>query len=40
VSTAVRGRPAVLLVDDIEANLVALEAQLASLDCDIVRATS
>ncbi len=33
-------RPAVLLVDDVEANLVALEAQLASLDCDIVRAGS
>ena len=34
------GRPAILIVDDVEANLVALEAQLASLDCDIVRARS
>jgi two-component system sensor histidine kinase/response regulator len=33
-------RPAVLIVDDVEANLVALEAQLSSLDCDIVRARS
>ena len=36
----VEPRPGVLIVDDIEANLVALEAQLASLDCDIVRARS
>jgi two-component system, sensor histidine kinase and response regulator len=33
-------RPTVLLVDDIDANLVALEAILASLDCDLVRASS
>ena len=33
-------RPAVLIVDDVEANLVALEAQLANLPCDIVRARS
>jgi hypothetical protein len=33
-------RPAVLIVDDVEANLVALEAQLANLDCEIVRARS
>src|SRR5687768_6163621 len=33
-------RPAVLVVDDVPANLVALEAQLADLDCDIVRARS
>src|SRR5438067_1418566 len=29
-------RPAILLVDDVEANLVALEAQLANLGCDLV----
>jgi signal transduction histidine kinase len=28
------------LVDDVEANLIALEAQLCSLDCDLVRASS
>jgi signal transduction histidine kinase len=33
-------RPTVLLVDDVEANLIALEAQLGSLDCDLVRAAS
>jgi two-component system, sensor histidine kinase and response regulator len=33
-------RPAVLLVDDIEANLLALEGQLSSLGCEIVRARS
>jgi two-component system sensor histidine kinase/response regulator len=33
-------RCAILIVDDVEANLVALEAQLASLDCEIVRARS
>jgi two-component system NtrC family sensor kinase len=33
-------RPAVLLVDDVEANLVALEAVLADLDCDLLRARS
>jgi len=33
-------RPAILIVDDIEANLVALEAQLGNLECEIVRARS
>jgi two-component system NtrC family sensor kinase len=33
-------RPAVLLVDDVEANLLALEAVLAGLDCELVRAHS
>jgi len=33
-------RPAVLIVDDVEANLVALEAQLGRLDCDLVRCSS
>jgi signal transduction histidine kinase len=33
-------KPSVLLVDDIEANLLATEAQLSSLDCDLVRASS
>ncbi|MEO5768240.1 MAG: hybrid sensor histidine kinase/response regulator [Polyangia bacterium] len=33
-------RPQVLLVDDVTANLVAMEAQLASLDCELVRASS
>ncbi len=33
-------RLSVLLVDDVEANLIAMEAQLASLDCDLVRASS
>lgn len=33
-------RPAVLVVDDIEANLVVMEALLGGLDCEIVRATS
>jgi signal transduction histidine kinase len=32
--------PSVLLVDDIDANLLALEGQLASLDCQLVRASS
>ncbi len=31
-------RPSVLLVDDKEANLVALEAQLGDMDCELVRA--
>ena len=31
-------RPQVLLVDDVEANLIALEGLLASLDCEVVRA--
>jgi len=39
-AAAAGGRPAILIVDDVEANLVALEAQLANLDCDIVRARS
>jgi two-component system, NtrC family, sensor kinase len=34
------GRAAVLLVDDVEANLIALEGLLADLDCDLVRAPS
>jgi signal transduction histidine kinase len=33
-------QPAILIVDDIEANLVALEAQLSTLGCRIVRARS
>jgi CheY-like chemotaxis protein len=32
--------PNVLLVDDIEANLIALEAQLGSLSCNLVRASN
>jgi two-component system NtrC family sensor kinase len=35
-----RTRPAVLLVDDVEANLVALQALLADLDCELVLARS
>ena len=31
-------RPKVLLVDDVEANLIALEALLGSLDCELIRA--
>ncbi len=33
-------RPTVLLVDDVEANLIALEAQLGNMGCDLVRAMS
>lgn len=33
-------RPSILIVDDVDANLVALEAQLGGLDCDIVRASN
>jgi two-component system, sensor histidine kinase and response regulator len=33
-------RPSVLIVDDVEANLVSLDALLASLDCEVVRASS
>ncbi len=33
-------RPTVLIVDDVDANLAALEAQLANLGCDIVRANT
>jgi len=32
--------PSVLLVDDVDANLMALEAQLTSLGCELVRASS
>jgi two-component system sensor histidine kinase/response regulator len=35
-----KGRPAVLIVDDVDANLVVLEALLGGIDCDIVRATN
>jgi two-component system sensor histidine kinase/response regulator len=34
------GRPAVLLVDDVEANLIAFEAVLEGVDCELVRAGS
>src|SRR6266851_7334673 len=33
-------RLSVLLVDDVEANLIAMEAQLASLNCNLVVASS
>jgi two-component system sensor histidine kinase/response regulator len=33
-------RPKVLLVDDVEANLVSLEAVLGNLDCDLLRASN
>ena len=33
-------KPAVLVVDDVEANLVVMEALLAGLPCEVVRATS
>ena len=33
-------RPAVLIVDDVNANLVALEAVLDDMDCDVIRAKS
>ncbi|MBX3226882.1 MAG: response regulator [Labilithrix sp.] len=33
-------RPRILVVDDIEANIIAMEALLSSLDCEVVRATS
>lgn len=32
-------RPSVLIVDDVEANLVTLEALLSDMDCEVVRAT-
>jgi two-component system, NtrC family, sensor kinase len=35
-----RARPAVLLVDDVDANLVALQALLGDLECDLVLARS
>ena len=38
--TASPARPNVLIVDDIEANLVALEALLDNLECEVVRAKS
>jgi signal transduction histidine kinase len=34
------GQPSVLLVDDVEANLVVLEALLAGMDCRLVRAST
>ena len=37
---AASGRPAVLVVDDVDANLVAVEALLSDLDCDLVLARS
>jgi len=33
-------KPRILLVDDVEANLIALEAQLDDMDCDLVRAST
>lgn len=33
-------RPRILVVDDIEANIIAMEALLLSVDCDVVRASS
>jgi len=38
--TTDRARPAVLAVDDVEANLVALQASLEDMDCDVVFARS
>ena len=38
--TAERARPAVLAVDDVEANLVALQALLEDMDCEVVFARS
>jgi two-component sensor histidine kinase/CheY-like chemotaxis protein len=38
--TRAESRPNVLVVDDIEANIVAIEASLGNLDCNVVRATS
>jgi signal transduction histidine kinase len=32
------GKPSILVVDDVELNLVLLEAQLSQLDCEVVRA--
>jgi two-component system NtrC family sensor kinase len=40
LAEATSGRPAVLVVDDVAANLVAVEALLADLDCDLVLARS
>jgi two-component system, NtrC family, sensor kinase len=39
-SSTERARPAVLAVDDVEANLVALQALLEDMDCDVVLARS
>jgi signal transduction histidine kinase len=39
-SSSLDPRPRVLLVDDVEANLVALEAGLDGMDCDLVRASN
>jgi two-component system, NtrC family, sensor kinase len=39
-AVAPSARPNVLIVDDVEANLVALEALLDNLDCEVVRARS
>jgi two-component system sensor histidine kinase/response regulator len=33
-------KPSILLVDDVEANLIALEAQLENMNCELVRASS
>ncbi len=33
-------KPGILLVDDVEANLIALEAQLEDMNCELVRASS
>jgi CheY-like chemotaxis protein len=35
-----QAQPKVLIVDDVEANLIAIEAQLQRLDCQLVRARS
>jgi two-component system, NtrC family, sensor kinase len=40
LSGAASPRPSVLVVDDVEANLVALDALLEDLGCDVVRANS
>jgi signal transduction histidine kinase len=36
----VTAKPGILLVDDVEANLIALEAQLEDMNCELVRASS
>lgn len=36
----IQSKPSVLLVDDVELNLIALEAQLSKMNCDLVRANS
>jgi two-component system NtrC family sensor kinase len=40
IAASSASRPNVLIVDDVEANLVALEALLESLECEVVRAKS